>query len=108
MKGRWVLLGVAIGIVVSLTFGFVWTTGGSTRAPSGAQGGMSSACAAMHESAAMEQMHAQMPAEVRAQCDSMHAQMAGMMGGSGMMGSGMMGGATGSGMMTGSMAAHHG
>ncbi len=80
---------------------------------------------AMHGSQAMQGMHAQMPAELREQCDAMHAQMGQMMeqmdgvmgggmmsgtGGAGMMGggAGMMGGAGGVGMMGGGMAAHHG
>jgi hypothetical protein len=47
----------------------------------------------MHDTPAMRQLHAQMPAQARAQCEAMHAQMGQMMGGAGMMG--------------GSMAAHH-
>ena len=90
MKTRRIVIGglIALAVLVLLaTFAFA---ANSRQAP--ATSG-STAWETMHNSAAMRQMHDQMPAELRAQCDSMHAQMAqmhtnmsGMMGGMGMMG----------------------
>ncbi len=111
MKGRWIFVGVAIGIVLSLSLGFAFAD--RSAAPTGGMGSMFATCNAMHESPAMERMHAQMPAAWRAQCDAMHAQMGQMMGGAGRMGPTMMtDGGPGGGMMTGGMRsggmwAHH-
>ena len=116
MKGRLVVLGAALGIAVALTFGFAHESGSTM--PAGGQGEagqtvsmseMWSTMDAMHDSAAMQQIHEQMPAELRAQCEAMHEQMSQMMGSmsgvSGMGGmSGGMGGMTGG---LGSHAAHH-
>jgi hypothetical protein len=64
---------------------------------------MATAHDAMHDSAAMQAMHDQMPAALQAKCDALHERMdqmmASMMDGSGMMDR--------SGMMDGSMADHH-
>ena len=111
MNGRWILVGVAIGLALSLSLGFAFA--GRPTAPAAGTGSMFATCNAMHGSPAMERMHAQMPAEWRAQCDAMHAQMGQMMGGAGQMGAGMMtDGATGGGTMTGGMGSgmvgHHG
>ena len=113
MRARWILGGVAIGVALSLSFGFAFADRSATPVDTPASGSMYATCDAMHDSPAMERMHAQMPAEWRAQCDAMHAQMGQMMGGAGQMGAGMMtDGATGGGMMAGGMGSgmvgHHG
>jgi len=115
MKGRWITLGVAIGIALSLTVAFAFASGpraAEAARPSSSPEGASwwEAMDRMHDSPGMQQMHAQMPEQVRQQCEAMHEQMEtyvegtdagqagwgpGMMGGSG--GSGMMGGSGGSG-----------
>lgn len=97
MKGRWIFLGIAIGVVVTLTFGFGFASGrpmidrvGPTPKPQ-ATGDWWAAMDAMHDSAWMEQMRAQMGPELAAQCDAMHERMGpGMMGANGGSG-GMMG-----------------
>jgi len=96
---RWVAAAVLAVLVLALTawaaFGAGRSEGASATGPAAAaSSGMPAACDRMHDTRAMRQLHAQMPAQARAQCDAMHDQMGQMMGGSGMMG--------------GSMAAHHG
>lgn len=87
MKTRWISLGVAIGLSAALALGFAFGSGIRTPAlgsagGDGAVSGISMAAMdAMHGSPAMLQMHAQMPADLRAQCDAMHEQMDQMMGG---------------------------
>ncbi len=96
---RWVAAALLAVVVLALT---AWAAYGAGRSdPAGASSptaaassAVPAACAGMHDSPAMRQLHAQMPAQARAQYDAMHAQMGQMTGGSGMMG--------------GSMAAHHG
>ena len=90
MKKRWIVTGVAVVSLVAATAGIAYAAGrgsGTTRPP--AAGGMA-AHDAMHDSPAMQAMHDQMPAALQAKCDALHEQMdqmmAGMMGGSGMMG----------------------
>lgn len=85
--------------------GAVLIAGSLALSPAAAEGGSSSDWMdAMHDSAGMQQMHDQMPAALREQCDQMHERMKGsveqhhgdfhdeMMGGTwnsgGMMGSG--------------------
>jgi hypothetical protein len=109
MKSRWISLTLAIGL--ALTIGFAFGSGRSTPAsadPGGSAQGMQAGgwagMEAMHDSPAMQRLHAQMPEELRAQCDAMHEQMAQMMGAGGMM-SGDMGthhAGTAGGGMTGS------
>ncbi len=106
MKGRWVALGVVVGIALALSVGFAFGGGrsGTEPSPSGAANSWA-AMDAMHDSPWMEQMRQQMGPEWAAQCDAMHEQMAQWMqeNGYGQMGqSGMMGGGSGSGMMGGS------
>lgn len=87
MKVRWILLGVVIGLGLALTVGFAFASARSSPAATGGQAwvGME----AMHESPAMQRFHAQMPEELRAQCEAMHEQMHQMMQDSGMMGGDM-------------------
>lgn len=107
MKVRWISLGVAIGLALALTVGFAFGSGRSTPAAADRGGSAAvtqtdgwAAMKAMHDSPAMQRLHAQMPEELRAQCEAMHEQMEQMMGaGSGNPG-GMMG--PGSGGMMGS------
>lgn len=89
MRKRWIFLTVAAVAVVALTAGIALAAGLGSQ-PSTAWQGMVQACDAMHDSQAMERMHKQMPAALRAQCDAMHEQMDQMMGGRGMMGGGGM------------------
>lgn len=110
MKKRWILLGIAIVAVLALTAGIAFAAGrgsGSGTSPVATQQ-MVAGMDAMHDSPAMQKVHAQMPAALRAQCEAMHGQMDQMMSGPGSMmsGSGMTGGA-GSEMTDGSMASHH-
>ncbi len=116
MKGRWIVLGAALGFVLALTLGFAhgstgWTTGGGPGSMGSMMDGTPSTATmdAMHDSAAMRQLHDQMPAELAAQCDALHEQMSQMMEGTSGMG-GMMGGTapwTGSAGPWGSHADHH-
>ncbi len=118
MKRRWVFTGLAVVVVLALTAGIAFAagrgTGSGSSAPAKGWSQMAGACDAMHDTPAMVQMRAHMPAATRAQCEAMHEQMGQMMGGSGMMNgtvtgptSVMMGG-SGSGMMGGgSHASHH-
>lgn len=120
MKGRWMALGVAIGLALALTLGSAFASDRSTPTP---DRGSATALAqtdpwtdmqgmqgmqAMHDSPAMQRLHAQMPEELQAQCDAMHVQMGQMMGGDmsshheGVAGGGMMApGSVGSGGMMG-------
>ena len=108
MKVRWTSLGVAIGLAVALTVGFAFADR-STPDVTGGRGGAAvtqtdgwAAMEAMHDSPAMQRLHAQMPEELQAQCDAMHEQMEQMMGAGGMMGGDMSAhhsGTTGGGMM---------
>lgn len=101
MTKRWIVSGVAVVALLGATAGIAYAAGsGSAGASTPGANGLMTACAAMHDTPAMEAMHEHMPAALQAQCDAIHEQMVGMMGDSGMMdGSGMMGG--------GSMADHH-
>lgn len=115
MKRRWIVLGAALGFAVALTLGFAHGSertmpgGGSSPSAQMDMSQMWSTMDAMHDSPAMQQMHEQMPAELRARCEAMHEQMSqmmqGMSGPSGMGGmpAGMWGMAGG----FGSHAAHH-
>lgn len=89
MKMRWTVLGVAIGFGLALMLGFAFVSDGSGAAldPTDRWADME----AMHDSSAMQELHAQMPEELQAQCEAMHEQMGQMVGG----------------MMGGDMAAHH-
>lgn len=112
MKTRWISLGVAIGLGLAIVVGFGLSSGMASPAQ-GAAGwaGMGTgttwaAMDAMHDSAAMLQLHAQMPADLQAQCDAIHEQMQQTTNG----GFGGMMGAAASGIMGGfssSHAAHH-
>ena len=100
MKVRWISLGVAIGLGLALTVGFAFASDRSTPDVTGGRGGAAvtqtdgwAAMEAMHDSPAMQRLHAQMPEELQAQCDAMHEQMEQMMGAGG--------------MMDGDMSAHH-
>ncbi|HEX6579797.1 MAG TPA: hypothetical protein VF195_02860, partial [Actinomycetota bacterium] len=73
MKLRWISLGVAIGLALALTVGFAFVSGRSTPAAVAQTGGWA-AMDAMHDSPAMQRAHAQMPEELRAQCEAMHEQ----------------------------------
>jgi len=97
MKVRWISLGVAIGLALALTVAFGFASGRSTLAAAGHVEGWA-AMQAMHDSPAMQRVHAQMPEELRAECEAMHEQMDQMMQAGGMMGGGMTGG---------DMSAHH-
>jgi hypothetical protein len=103
MKARSISLGVAIGFMLALTLGFVFAsgradpvTGGSGEvASTNGSLGLWAAMDAMHDSPAMQAIHAQMPDDLRTQCDAMHEQMQQMMNGAG------------SGMMGSDMSSHH-
>jgi hypothetical protein len=103
MKARLISLGVAIGFTLALTLGFVFASGGTAPVTGGSgevlstngAAGLWTVMDAMHDSPAMEAIHAQMPDDLRAQCDAMHEQMQQMMDGAD------------SGMMGGDMSAHH-
>jgi hypothetical protein len=100
----------AIAVVVSLTVmsvGIASAWGGTSQAPADPSRGrgMMTACAATHDTPAMERMHAAMPAELQAQCDAMHSETAGMMDGADMMSPGVMGGSPGT--VPSGMDAHH-
>ena len=109
MKVRWISLGVAIGLSLALMVGFAFASDRS--APVAADGSGRAALTqaepwagmeAMHDSPAMQRLHAQMPEELQAQCQAMHEQMEQMMGPDGMMGGDMSShhpGMTGEGMM---------
>ena len=110
MKVRWTSLGVAIGLAIALTVGFAFASDRSTTTAvdSGESAAITqvdgwAAMEAMHDSAAMQRLHAQMPEELQAQCEAMHEQMVQMMGAGGMMAGGDMSshhtGMSGSGMM---------
>src|SRR3989304_9938482 len=92
MKVRWISLGVAIGLGLALTVGFAFASDRSTPDVTGGRGGAAvtqtdgwAAMEAMHDSPAMQRLHAQMPEELQAQCQAMHEQMEQMMGAGGMM-----------------------
>lgn len=87
MKTKRVAIAAA-ALSLSLLAGVASAAGVTNRSPSdpGQANGLMTACAAMHDTPAMERMHAAMPPQAQAQHDAMHAQMAGMMGGAGMMG----------------------
>ena len=96
---RWIAGSLLAVLVLALTawaaFGLGRSEGASASGPTAAASApVPAGCDRMHDTPAMRQLHAQMPAQARAQYDAMHAQMGQMTGGSGMMG--------------GSMAAHHG
>ncbi len=99
MRKRRIFAGAVVVALFAATAGIAYAAGSGSR--SGTEGGASSpfvaqmaaTCDAMYDSPAMEAMHDQMPAALRARCDAMHEQMDSAMGGSGMMG--------------GSMSSHH-
>lgn len=102
MKARYLGLGIAIGLVLTLTLGFAYRGSGTMMSGfMGARGDMRTAMEAMHDSPQMRAMHERMPEGLQAHCDALHEQMesSGMMGTGGMMGSG---GAASGGMMGGS------
>lgn len=84
MKARWISLGLVTGSALALTLGWAFGAGPSKAVGTDASPqGLWTAMEAMHDSPAMERMHAQLPEELRAQCEAMHEQMGGMMGGAG-------------------------
>lgn len=93
MKIRWTSLGVAITLAVALTVGFAFASDHSMQIAADRRGSAAitqtdgwAAMEALHDSPAMQRLHAQMPEEVQAQCEAMHDQMEEMMGAGGMMG----------------------
>jgi Spy/CpxP family protein refolding chaperone len=101
MRTKWIVLTALVAGALLVGAGFAMARQHRSTGVGWDAGDM----VAMHQ--AMQGMHAQMPAELREQCDAMHAQMGQMME---QMGGGMMGGtSSGGGMMSGGgMAAHHG
>lgn len=87
MRARWVSVGVILGAALALTLGWTFGAGASGGGRTNADQGLWTAMEAMHDSPGMERMHAQLPDDIRTQCEAMHEQMGGMMGGAG----GMMG-----------------
>lgn len=85
MKARWFVVTIVVAALLAIGIGFAFA-GGSPNGAARAD------CAQTHATPAMRQMHAQMPADAQARCDTMHAQMGTMMDGS-VMGT-MMHGAT--------------
>lgn len=80
MKLRWMVLGVAIGLVLTLTVGFAFASGRPpTSGPGVGKADHAAAMEAMHDSPTMQRMHAEMPEEIRAQCEAMHEQVDEMM-----------------------------
>ena len=105
MKKTWIVTGVAVVSLVAATAGIAFAAGrgtGTSQHPGA--GRMAAAHDAMHDSPAMQAMHDQMPAALKANCDALHEQMDQMMA-SMMDGSGMMDGEAGN--TGGSMADHH-
>jgi len=87
MTKRWIVSGVAVVALFAATAGIAYAAGsGSAGTNTPGATGMMTACEAMHDTPAMQAMHEHMSAAFQAQCDAMHEQMDGMMGGSGMMG----------------------
>ena len=97
MKVRWISLGVAIGLGLALTVGFAFASDRSTPDVTGGRGGAAvtqtdgwAAMEAMHDSPAMQRLHAQMEQMMGAggmMDGDMSAHHSGMTGG-GMMGAG--------------------
>lgn len=77
MKPRWIAAAVLAGLALVVTAGVALAASRpDTPVPGGSPAAaMTEECAAVHDSAAMRQLHAQMPAQQRAQCDALHAAM---------------------------------
>lgn len=97
MKLRWLSVGIVVGLLIALTFGFAWSRGtGSMMGGSGMPGMMGGSgmagmmgggsgmmtgsfdpddMKAMHDSSGMREMHERMPAALRARCDELHEEM---------------------------------
>ena len=102
MKTRQVVIASVLGLVL-LTVGLVGAVAASSSSTSDGSTQATLAVTGMHDTPAMERMHAAMPTALQAKCDAVHARMAGMMDG-GMMDGGMMdGGMMDGGMMDGGM-----
>ena len=111
MTTRRIVIGAVIGLALALTVGVAYAAGrasGPVTGPLAAQVSAQTSdrsdwwagMEAMHDSAFMEQMRAQMGPEWAAQCDAMHSQMREHMGEvGGPMGPDMMGGHGQGGMM---------
>ena len=110
MRSRWIFVGMAAGLALVLTVGFAFGSSRSTSAAvdrggnAGTQTDLWTAMDVMHDSPAMQRIHAQMPEELQALCQAMHEQMRQMMGAGGMISGGMgshHSGTTSDGMMDG-------
>ena len=94
MRSRWIFVGMAAGLALVLTVGFAYGSGRSTSAGVDRGGNavtqtdLWAAMDAMHDSPAMQRIHAQIPQELQAQCQAVHELMEQMMGAGGMMGAG--------------------
>jgi hypothetical protein len=76
-RTRWVVVVVTAVIALALAGGIAYAAG-RPAAASGQQGVATAAwqaCDRMHDSDAMQQLRAKMPAQARHQCDGMHQQM---------------------------------
>jgi hypothetical protein len=82
MQTRWLVILGAVILVMVVAAGLALAAPGSGGDGSGGWRG------GMHGSPSMREMHEQMPADLQARCDEMHARMDDHMGG--MMGGGMM------------------
>ncbi len=92
MERRRIVWALVLAVVIVATVGVGLAAAGTAPGP----GDRAAAWEQMHRSPWMRAMHAQMPEELQAQCDAMHAQMVAglagtgpMMGGAGMPGPGM-------------------
>jgi hypothetical protein len=92
-KTRLTVVVAAAALVISLLTGVAWAGGRHAHIPLGSEQakGLVASVAAMHDSPAMESMHATMSPALQAQCDAMHEQMDNMMGSNHMAGGNGMG-----------------
>jgi hypothetical protein len=103
MKSKWIVPGTVAVVLLAGSAGVAFATVSSAnQTPVTSE--MLASGNSMHDSPAMQAMHAQMPAALQARCSAMHDQMGQMMSSSDMMSSsGIVRGS----MAGGSMEGHH-